>query len=324
MCTAINYQKTDHYFGRNLDLEYSFQEQIVITPRQYLFSLRNGKQFHTQYAMIGMATVINEYPLYAEAANEKGLAMAGLNFPQNAHYCPKDSTKDNITPFEFIPWILGQAGNVQEAKNLLVKLNLWNIPFSEHLPLAPLHYMISDKTTSIVVEPTKEGLMVYDNPFDVLTNNPPFSYHYWNMQNYLHLNPQNVENQFSDHYQLKNYAQGMGALGLPGDASSSSRFVRAAFHLANSYSDDTEIDNVTQVFHVLDSVAMVRGATVTESGKFDITTYSCCINTAKGIYYYKTYWDNRIRAISMGNVDLNASNLYVYEMITKQQIEFQN
>ena len=88
MCTCIDFKTKDHYFGRNLDLEYRFDEKVVITPRNYCFALKNGSTIHTKYAMIGMASVKDNYPLYAEATNEKGLSIAGLYFPQNAHFNP--------------------------------------------------------------------------------------------------------------------------------------------------------------------------------------------------------------------------------------------
>ncbi len=324
MCTSISYRKKDLYFGRNLDLEFSYHEQVVITPRNYLFPLRNGEDYYNKYALIGIATVMGNYPLYYEAANEKGLVMAGLNFPNNACYLdPKENTF-NITPFEFIPWLLGQADTVAKVKELLQNFTLTNISFAKEMPLSPLHFMVSDKTCSIVIEPMEDGLHIYDNPFDVMTNNPPFEYHLWNMNNYMNLTPNVGNNHFSSHYELKTYCVGMGSIGLPGDASSASRFVRAAFHLTNAPEEDTEDANVTQVFHILDSVSMLKGSTLTHDGKDDMTLYSCCINASKGIFYYKTYNNSQLHAICLDHVDLNKSTLYAYDLVKIQQIHFQN
>lgn len=324
MCTSLCYRKQDLYFGRNLDLEFSYNEQVVITPRNFRFDLRNGQTLRTRYAMIGMATVMNNYPLYYEASNEKGLCMAGLNFPGVAEYHDPREGADNIMPFEFIPWILGQAQSLQEVRALLERINLANIPFAPQVPLAPLHFMISDQQASIVVEPMADGLHIHENPYDVMTNNPPFDYHLWNTRNYRNLSAHNGSNQFSSQYDLNTYAVGMGAIGLPGDTSSASRFVRAAFNLTNSYSDDNEAANVSQVFHVLDSVSFVKGATYTEDNKMDLTRYSCCINADKGIFYYKTYDNSQITAIRMDHADLDSSNLTVYDLVTDQQIRYDN
>ena len=176
MCTAVCYRSNDSYFGRNLDLDRGYGENVVITPRNYEINMRCEKPIKSHYAMIGMATVIDSFPLYYEATNEMGLSMAGLNFPENAVYCQFAKDKDNVTPFEFIPWILAQCACVDEAKALLEKINLVNAHFSEQLPLSPLHWMISDKNGSIVAEPLRDGVKIYDNPFEVLTNNPPFEY----------------------------------------------------------------------------------------------------------------------------------------------------
>ncbi len=324
MCTAISYRPDSHYFGRNLDLEYSFKEQVVITPRNYLFKLRNGNNFYNRFAMIGMASVLNEYPLYYEAANEKGLAMAGLNFPENAVYWESKRGMKNITSFELIPWILGQAENLNDVRNLLDTLNITNEQFSEQIPTQPLHFMISDKSASIVVEPTESGLKVYDNPYNVMTNNPPFEYHLWNIRNYRNLSNSNGENTFTSSYDLDSYAVGMGAIGLPGDASSASRFVRCAFNLANLPKEGDEYEHITEFFHVLDSVSMIKGSTLTDTGKYDITLYSCCINANSGTYYYKMYGNNRINAIRLSQVNLDSEKLFCYDLKREQDIRFDN
>ena len=322
MCTSIIYRNGDCYFGRNLDLEYSYNEEVVIIPRNMPLSFRMKETLHHHYACIGMATVVNNVPLYYEAANEKGLAMAGLNFPGNAVYHEVAEESDNIAPFEFIPWILGQCASVQEARKYLSKINLVNIPFSENLPLAPLHWMISDEHDSLIVESMEDGLHIYEDKIGVLTNNPPYEYHQWNINNYQHLSSKNAQNVFSEKLVLHPYAQGMGAIGLPGDFSSASRFVKAAFLLNNAVSEKSENANVSQFFHILDGVAMVKGSVITPQGHHDITVYSCCINLSKGIYYYKTYENNQITVISMSKEDLEGVSAICYPLIHDQQFRY--
>lgn len=324
MCTCIDLKTKDYYFGRNLDLDERFGEKVVITPRNYKFDWKNGSTIFTKYAMIGMASVVQDYPLYAEAANERGLAMAGLYFPQNAYFFePKDSNL-NLAPYELIPYFLGQYATVAEIKNNIKNLNITNIPFSKGLPIADLHWMISDGENCIVLEQMKDGLKIYDNPVGVLTNNPPFDYHLMNLNNYMNLTPNNKEKGFSNKINLQAYGQGMGAIGLPGDASPASRFIRAAFYKLNSICKEDEESSVTQFFHILDSVAMIQGATITKEGKYDITTYSCCINLSKGIYYYKTYTNNQITAIKMSEKKKLRTELSIYELIENQQIKYVN
>lgn len=325
MCTSITLKDKDVYFGRNLDLEYSFGERVVVTPRNYVFNFRKVKESMSRhYAMIGMATVAEGYPLYAEAVNEKGLYMAGLNFPGNAFYTDEAEDRDNITPFELIPWILGKAAGALEAKALIQKLNIINIPFAENMPLAPLHWHIADGERSLVLEQTKDGLRLFDNPVGVLTNNPSFDFHLMNLNQYMNLAPEQAKNRFSKSCRLNSFGEGMGAIGLPGDSSPASRFVKAAFLKLNSVQEGGEEGCVSQFFHLLDSVAMVRGSVITESGKNDITTYSCCINGSRGIYYYKTYENNRICAVNMFREDLEADKVIEFPLKEQQDICFIN
>ena len=314
MCTAVCYRKNSSYFGRNLDLDRVYDERVVITPRNYELKMRCEKAIISHYAMIGMATVVNDFPLYYEATNEKGLSMARLNFPENAVYYKFAEEKDNITPFELIPWILAQCSCIDEAKALLGKINLVNVDFSEQLPLSPLHWMISDNKFSLVVEPLKDGLKIYDDPFEVLTNNPPFEYHYTNVSNYMGLCIGHATSQFRESIPMKNYSLGMGALSLPGDFSSTSRFIRALFVKENSVSEDNEASNVNQFFHILNAVAMPKGC-VLATEDFEYTLYSSCCNADRGIYYYTTYNNLEITAVNMHDVDLSSANLYVYGVV---------
>ena len=309
MCTAISYKNGDAYFGRNLDLERGYGENVVITPRRYPFPLRHEQPMTLHYAMIGMATVADGFPLYYDATNEMGLSMAGLNFPGNAVYYALDPKKDNIAPFELIPWILGQCTCVKEVKKLIKNTNLVNVNFSEKLPVSPLHWMISDKESSIVVESLSSGIQVYDNPFEVLTNNPPFDYHRMNMNNFMGLHVGPADNHFREQMNLHNYSLGMGAIGLPGDFSSASRFVRACFVKENAAVDHTETTSVNQFFHMLNAVAMPKGCVKTPSGEYEYTRYSCCCNTDTRVYYYTTYDDSNIRQISMEQADLESTKL---------------
>ena len=326
MCTAISYKTKDHYFGRNLDLEYSFNETVTITPRNYVFNFRKVKKMKSHFAMIGMAYIAEGYPLYYDATNENGLSIAALNFPQNAHYKLFCEGKDNITPFELIPWVLGQCATVGEAEKLLEQINILNENFSDELPLSPLHWIISDKGRSITLESVKAGIKVYDNPAGVLTNNPTFDYQLFNLNNYMSLTNDAPQNTFAldNNLQLKTYSRGMGAMGLPGDCSSMSRFVRATFVKMNSVSGDTENESVSQFFHILQSVAMPRGCVKAGENDYAVTIYSSCCNTDSGIYYYTTYNNNQINAVDMHKENLNGNTLIAYPLKTQHAIEYHN
>lgn len=324
VCTAITYQTKDFYFGRNLDLERSYQERVTVTPRNYKFVFRNGIALEHHYAMIGMAAISGGYPLYFEATNEKGLSLAGLNFPKNAVYYPMCETKDNITPFELIPWILGQCDSVDEALKKIGDMNLWNVSFSEEYPLSPLHWLLADRERAVTLEPMEDGLEIHDNQFGVLTNNPPYDYHKHNIANYINLTPLPPENRFSSMLNLEPYSLGMGAIGLPGDPSSASRFVKAVFTKINSISGDTESESISQFFHILESVVQQRGITCVRDDEYEYTLYSSCCNTTKGVYYYKTYENSRITAVDMYRENLDGDRIISHPLITGQQIQYQN
>lgn len=322
MCTAVSYSPSGHYFGRNLDLERSYGECVTVTPRHFPFHFRNGVLLKHHYAMVGMASVAEGYPLYFEATNEKGLSLAGLNFPDNARYFPYHQHKTNVASFELIPWLLCQCGNTNEACHHLARINLWNEPFSQAMPPSPLHWLLSDAECSVVIESTQEGLRLYDDPVGVLTNNPPFPYHMHNLANFMqltHLPPVNRQS-----IALSPYSLGMGSFGLPGDPSSGSRFVKAAFTKLHSKCEATEESAVNQFFHILDSVCQQRGVTQLPNGELEYTRYTSCCSTGKGIYYYKTYGNSTIHAIDMHREDLNASALVQYTLQTEPTILFQN
>lgn len=324
MCTAATYKTKDFYFGRTLDYEFSYGDEITITPRNYAFDFRHTSTCSSHYAIIGMAHIAGNYPLYYDAINEKGLGMAGLNFVGNAVYAEPDDSKENVAQFEFIPYILSKCASVSDAKNLLASINLTDTPFSEKLPTAQLHWIIADENGCITVESMADGLHIYDNPVGVLTNNPPFETQMFMLNNYMSLSPKQPQNTFANRLALNSYSRGMGALGLPGDLSSASRFARVAFTKMNSISADSENESVSQFFHILGSVDQQRGCCEVSEGKYEITIYTSCCNAAKGIYYYTTYNNHQISAVDMHRENLDGTELIRYPLITEQQINFQN
>ena len=278
MCTAATYKTKDFYMGRTLDYEFSYGEEITITPRNYEFNFRHAGQLKSHYAIIGMAYVAGGYPLYYDAVNEKGVGMAGLNFVGNAAYeeviLDDESDAIQVAQFEFIPWVLSQCSSVMEARTKLSQMRLTGTPFSEQLPAAQLHWIIADKDNCIVVESMKDGLHIYDNPVGVLTNNPPFPMQMFELNNYAGVSRKQPESTFAGVLKLDAYSRGMGGMGIPGDLSSQSRFVKVAFTKLNSISGSGEIESVSQFFHILGSVDQQRGCCEVADGKFEITIYT--------------------------------------------------
>lgn len=323
MCTAITYQTKGFYFGRTLDYEHDFGQMVTVTPRRYPFCFDGVTTVDNHYAIIGMACVQDGYPLYFDAMNEQGLAMAGLNFVGNAVYHEKKSEKVNIPHYAFISWILSQCANLTEAKAKLKCVNLTDDAF-QNLPPAQLHWIIADKSGALIVESTKDGLFVYDNPVGVLTNNPTFPEQCFQLNNYLNLTPNEPENRFSDKIELSTYSRGMGALGLPGDLSSQSRFVRAVFGKLNSISGSSEEESVSQCFHILDTVKQINGCCRLGNDACEITRYAACCSADQKIYYYKTYDNHQINAVHLDRCNLDSTSLQCYPLANKQQIKDAN
>ena len=320
MCTAISYLNKDHYFGRTLDYEYSYQEKVIIAPRQFPLVFQSSIPLRKHYAFIGMATISNGYPLYYDGTNEYGLSIAALNFPANAIYSVEKSEFVNIAHFEIIPWVLGSFQSVDEFLKESGKLNITNKTFSEEYPAAHLHWLISDAKQSVVLESTAEGLHIYENMFGVLTNNPPFPYQKDHIKQYLWLTNEEP-NSLMTHTPAD--SRGYGSIGLPGDLTSRSRFVRAFYTKHFSVSKDSESASLSQFFHILGSVAQTQGC-VKAGNLYVKTIYTSCCNTTKGIYYYQTYENSQITGVRLRGHDLDCKDLICYPLIKTQQIHMEN
>lgn len=286
MCTAITYQSDYFYFGRNLDLDMTYGEKVMIMPRNFSFPMKCMPDLTSHYALIGMAVSADSYPLFFDATNEKGVSMAGLNFPDNAFYGEPKEGKINLAPYELIPWILGKCACLSEVKEKLESLNVVNIPFSEKYPLSPLHWIISDKSGSVTVESMTDGLKIYENPRGVLSNNPPFDFHLINTEKFMLFKET-----------------------LPGDFSSESRFIRAAYLKEKSSPKKSEEESVNQFLRMLSLVSVPEGC-MTKNGKAHYTRYSSCCNTDKGVYYYIRCENYKVNRIDIREYDLDSDRLF--------------
>ena len=315
MCTAF---RTNSYFGRNLDLDFSFGESVIITPKKFPFCFRKVFPQNEHFAIIGIGTISDGYPLYYDAMNEMGLCMAGLNFPDNAYFPPVQKNERCIGPFEFIPYVLGKCSTVTECVDLIQGTSISDIHFSEKFPNTPLHWIVADKEKSVVIEPLKDGLKIHENPTDTLTNNPPFDYHLINLSNYMCVTSDEIKNRFSQNINLTPYSRGMGGLGLPGDLSSASRFVRGAFTLLNSRED-----TLSQFFHILSSVEQQKGCVKVGDG-YEFTLYSSCYDLKNKVCFYTTYENRQINAIRLYREDLSKNTLVSYSLKNKEEIFYIN
>lgn len=318
MCTGLALETKDglHLFGRNMDIEYSFNQSIIFIPRKFkCVNKSNKKELTTKYAVLGMGTIFDDYPTFADGMNEKGLGCAGLNFPVYVSYSKEDiEGKTNIPVYNFLLWVLANFSSVEEVKEALKNANIVDIPISENIPNTTLHWMISDITgKSIVVEQTKEKLNVFDNNIGVLTNSPTFDWHVANLNQYVGLRYNQVPEFKLGDQSLTALGQGTGLVGLPGDFTPASRFIRVAFLRDAMIKNDKDSIDLIEFFHILNNVAMVRGSTRTVEEKSDLTQYTSCMCLEKGIYYYNTYENNQINAIDMNKENLDGNEIKTYK-----------
>ena len=313
MCTGVRFSddKGNMYFGRNLDWTEGYGEKVVITPREYSYnSAFLGEMKPSHGAIIGMAIVVENTPLYFDCANEAGLAIAGLNFPGYAQY-EEDAVdgKTNVAAYEFPLWVTLNFSSVDEVEEALKNTCIVAKPINEQFPVSELHYIIGDAKRSIVVEYTKNGMEVFKNDVDILTNQPGYGWHQENLRNYMNLSPKRPHEVKWEKETLIPFGSGSMMRGIPGDYYSTSRFVRVAYLNTHYPTKDTEEENVLRLFHTLTGVAMIEGAAHMDETSFEKTIYTGGYSSASKTYYYNTYDNPAILHVSLEGHNLDSSDL---------------
>ena len=313
MCTGVRFSddKGNMYFGRNLDWSTGYGQKVVVTPRNYSYnSAFLGTMAPKQGAIIGMAIVEENVPLYFDCANEAGLAIAGLNFPGYASYAPSPvQGKTNVAAYEFPLWVAMNFATVDEAEAALKDAMIVAKPINDKFPVSELHFIIGDGKRSIVVEYTAAGMEIFENNVDVLTNQPGYAWHKENLRNYMNLLPMMPKGTVWGKERLTPFGSGSLMRGIPGDYYAPSRFVRVAYLNTHYPVKTTEAENVVRLFHTLAGVAMIDGAAQMADGKSEITVYTGGYSAASKTYYYNTYENPAIQAVPMGNYNLDAAEL---------------
>lgn len=285
MCTCVSFlnQHQQLYFGRNLDVSSSYGETVMITPRNYNFPFKHLPNIQTTKAIIGMGICDKTYPLYFDAANENGLCIANLNFPTFAYYHPHPiPNKINLTSYEFMMWVLQNFDTVAQLLPILQDVVFIDTPLHNQMPTVPAHWMISDAHQTIVVEPTKQGIKIYNNPVNVLTNNPSFDWHLMNLHQYVGIQPNSKDSINWNDYTLKPLGVGTGSFALPGDYTPQSRFIKASYVNTHYPTVESEEENIYRMFTTLAQVSMPLGCVQDE-----ISVYSSCYSTKTKTYYYQ-------------------------------------
>lgn len=312
MCTGVRFadSKGNLYFGRNLDWCEHYGEGVVITPRAARIPSPFLGTIEPKHACIGMAIIEAGAPLYFDCANEAGLAVAGLNFPGYAVFAPEPVEGTvNLAAYEVPLWIASQFSTVAEVRAALDNVTIVNKAVNDLWAVSPLHWIVGDGAESLVIECEADGMHVYDNGLDVLTNQPPFSWHAENVRNYMHVSCEHPEPVTWTRDTLKAFGTGAGMVGFPGGYDPASRFVRAAFLNANYPAEEGEAANVTRLFRTLEGASMCKGGAKMTDGRYEYTLFSDGFSAATRTYYWCTYEEPARRSACMDDYDLDGAEL---------------
>lgn len=257
MCSTFKYKNT---MGRNYDYEVSYAEEVIFIPKE-----------EKGYDILGIGSgLFKDYPMLYDAMNSQGLCMSGLAFTDNAIYYPFNKGKWNIPVYKFIPYTLTQFDSVKAFKDEIGDtLNLTDTQYNDNTPNASLHWLLCDKEESIVIESTKDGLNIYDNPLGTLTNNPPFN----EQKAYFEIDFIGEDENYYIKEMGKEWStRGLETLGLSGGYTSTERFERLTY-LKQKLEQSSNIDPVIDSFKLCQSVEQLYGCTPVKD-KYEYTIYS--------------------------------------------------
>lgn len=313
MCTAMSLttSKKELIFGRTMDFSYELDPEVYIVPKNYEWiNALNNYKIHNKYKFIGTGQDIGKI-IFVDGVNEEGLAIAALYFQDFAYFdakIEKNFNRISIASIELVNFLLGNCSNIDDVINTIRNIDIIGIEDPITNSVAPLHWMLVDKLgRSITIEKTKKGLEIFNNPLKVLSNSPNFEWHMTNLRNYLNLSPKQQTSVKWEDVILTPFGQGAGTLGLPGDYTSPSRFVRIAFQKSVVLIPETTAEAINLCFNVMKSVMIPKGVVITNRGTYDYTQYTVFMNTDTGDYYFNTHDNNQIMKANIN--DSNSSQI---------------
>ncbi|KAB2731524.1 linear amide C-N hydrolase [Brucella intermedia] len=327
-CTSFILPTKDGSFvyGRTMEFGFNIDSKMIMIPRNFKMTSQlsadtAGKTWNAKYAAVGMNAF--GLPALIDGMNEKGLAGGILYFPDFAQYPDPSSVKpeNSLAPWDFLSWALGNFSTVAEVKAALETVAVVGVKQSDMGFVPPVHYTLHDTTgASIVIEPVDGKLKVYDNPLSVLTNAPTFDWHMTNLRNYVNLSPKNVKALKINNETIQQLGEGSGMLGVPGDMTPPSRFVRASANLLSARSVASGIESVRLAEHILNSfdipIGLVQGEAGEEDKPVDYTQWSTVADMKNDVYYVKTYEEQILRGVSLKDLDLDAKELLTIKIPT--------
>ena len=308
MCTAFS---SFGLFGRTLDFEHSFGEKFVFVPRRAGLNFLLGVS-ESHFSFMGLGIAERGFPLLFDGVNEQGVFVAALNFPKSAYYTESRGAGQEIASFEVVPLVLSKCKSAADGAALLGESRIVNNSFLDKMSPSPLHWFIADNDACFTIEATISGTAVYENRIGVLTNEPSFPYQLEYLSGFSELCAQPHTGGFTERLGLTPHSRGVGAIGLPGDFSSPSRFVRAAFALHNTDAEDSQERKLAHFFRIASTVSIPRGLVKTDKGESVYTVYTSC--AAKGGYAYTTYYDLALREKSFSEFEPDEEEIFISEM----------
>lgn len=313
MCTTIGFSyKNGMVFGRTLEIGVKLDNKILYVPRNTKDFIRiKDTKFDSKYAIIGSAFF--DIPSYGDGINEMGLMGSSNFFPKYASFS-KESVKGkiNMTTSSAFDYLLSRCKDVDEVRNEVKNIILVEQLDKEEPPSMSNHFFFMDsKGNKVVLEP-KEGILVaYDNPYGVLTNSPDFEWHSTNLRNYINIRPENIDEIRFSEITLSKFGEGTGMIGIPGDFTPPSRFIRAAYFVSNTDRNLERNEAILQAFRILSQFDIPKGAIVDPIEKHkDETLYTSVMDTKEIAYFIKC------------NENINIQSFYLKDYADVKEIKF--
>lgn len=330
MCTAITLKTSEnhHLVGRSFDIHPMNDLSVALVPREFEYVNRvTNEEMKTKYAVLGMRLFYENHILFCDGVNEKGLSCLMLQlskFSTWSHKIRKD--KVNIAPYDVAFWVLSNFSTISELMEGLKQLNIVALPDDQTALSTEIHWLVSDTSgQSIVIERTRDKLTVYNNKVGVLANSPTFDWHLNNLDCYINVKSEQPEETKWGQQMLSPYSNGFGTIGLPGDFSSPSRFVKAAFLRNHVNVGEGDESAISECFHILDNFVVPRGVVETPKRKeCHLTKYSACLCLETQLYYYKTSSNQQIQVIDLNKENLDAKGLKLFPYPTRLTVHNQN
>lgn len=313
MCTAMTLESKqgENFFGRTMDFSYPIEPELFVVPRKHRWqSIATTDQYINTYSFIAIGQEKEGMLSFFDGVNEAGFAVAVLYFEGYAHYEELTENKKLIASLDFVHYLLGHCRSTNDLKNLLKDLAIVGVADPVTQRVAPLHWFATDKTgKTVVIEQTKTGLEMIDNPIGVMANSPDLRWHLTNLRNYMNLSTTQKDQVYWQKVSLTPFGQGMGTFNLPGGFTSPERFVRTAFLKTHIPTPSDQSETLMACFHIMNSVSIPKGIVLTSRGTDDYTKYMAFMNTKTCSYYFKTYENNQIISANLWDYDVSNKRL---------------